>query len=534
MFSAAIDILYSTVGSLAGNVYDDVIDKLKNGDLVEETVRQIFVRKLDDLKTKLDCISLAQLTLSRSSLQEGLDLLNLALRSNENDADEGTRDQNDKRIKSAKDSFKKSREAAMSVFFNNSLKMKYRIVACMLRVAARIFETGLKDPVAATTACKRPLIELHSLPEVRNIFSVFLNRGFKSHFKKADRLEIVMTVLSINHTLFSFASKNRENYSILLSWPEITLESNGTFNIITNEHIILEKISRSYNLVKQLNQVSPVWRIFTSQRSFVVNNRGEIILLTGDKITVIRNNQEPKEIVFPNCTESESSLYESKICSLAVDSSSNVYVVRWLKQGGENGSGRDDLVLHTFDEDYNISHNSVLDFVDAEDHNKVNIAVNENKSLIMIMNGNKVYVCDKRGNMKVTFKQDEHWLLMNISISNNSEIMTVSDNRRVVEIYSSDGNKIRTKSFAEGHKVKQVAFHPYSCKATVLVYDEERNFWSSYRYSETNNYEARVPWFGRLPWLPLKNAEEYWWKENIHPLPSTAVAVAVGQNITFI
>ena len=89
--------------------------------------------------------------------------------------------------------------------------------------------------------------------------------------------------------------------------------------------------------------------------------------------------------------------------------------------------------------------------------------MNENKSLIMITNGNKVYVCDKRGNMKVTFKQN----LMNISISNNGEIMTVSDNRRDVEIYSSDGNKIRTKSFAEGYKVKQVAFHPYSCKATV-------------------------------------------------------------------
>ena len=422
------------------------------------------------------------------------------------------------------------------MFFNKSLKIKHRIVAFMLRIAARILETGLNDPVAATHVCLERLEELHRLPAVQNIFSVFLNRGFKSYFKKADRLEIVMTVLSINHTLFTFASKNRENYSKLLSWPEINLESNGSFNLITKEHIILEKISRSYNLVKQLNQVSPVWRIFTSQRSFVVNSRGEIVLLNGDKIMVVRDRQEPNEIVFPDCTESESSLHESKICSLAVDSSSNIYVVRWLKRGDENGSGREDLVLHTFDEEYNMSHNFVLDFVDPEEHNKVNIAVNENKSLIMITNGNKVCVCDKRGNMKVTFKQDEHWLLTNISISNNGEIMTVSDNRRVVEIYSSDGNKIRTKSFADGYKVKQVAFHPYSCKATVLIHDEERDFWSCYRYSETNDYEARVPWFGRLPCLRLKNAEQYWWKENIHPLPSTAVAVAVavGQNITFI
>ena len=113
MFYAAIDILSSTVGSLAGNVYDDVIDKLKNGDLVEETVRQIFVRKLNDIKTKLDCISLAQLFLSRGSLQEGLELINLALQSNENGTDERTRDQSDKRIKSAQNCFKNSRKATI-------------------------------------------------------------------------------------------------------------------------------------------------------------------------------------------------------------------------------------------------------------------------------------------------------------------------------------------------------------------------------------------------------------------------------------
>ena len=231
----------------------------------------------------------------------------------------------------------------------------------MLRVAARLLETGLTDPVAATTACRVPLDDLNSLPAVQNIFSVFLNQGFKSHFKKTDRLEIVMTVLSINHTLFAFGSKNKENYSTLLSWPEITLDGNGTFNIITYEHIILEKISRSDNLVKQLNQVSPVWRIFTSRRSFVVNSRGEIVLVTDDKIMVIRGTQEPSEIVFPNCTDSESSLHESRICSLVVDSSNNVYVLRWLKRGDKNGSGTEDLVLYTFDEDYNISHNSVLD-----------------------------------------------------------------------------------------------------------------------------------------------------------------------------
>ena len=531
----AINILSSTVSCLAGNVYDNVIDKLKSGDLVEERLRKIFARTLKAIDTKLDSLSLAQLDVSRSSLQEGLNFLNLALASGENNPDESARVLNEERIASAKDSFKQSREAAKAVFSNCSLKIKHRIVACMLQVAARILETGLNDPVAATHVCLLLLNELHQLPEVQANFSVFLNGGYKSHFEKAERFEIVMTILSINHAIFSLASKNGETHPSLFSWPEITLKNDRTFNVIINGHEILAKISRSYKLVKQMNQVIPVWRIFTSQRNFAVNSRGEIVLLTDDKITVIRNRHEPREIVFSHRTESEGSLRESKVCSLAVDSLNNVYVVRWLKRGDENGSVREDLVLYTFDEEYNMSHNFVLDFVDAEEHKKVNIAVNENKSLIMITNGNKVYVCDTRGNMKVAFKQHEHWLLMNISISDNSEIMTVSDNRRVVKVYSSDGNINRTKAFAEGRKAMQAAFHLGTCKVTILVHEEERDRWFSYHYSETGNYEASVRWYGtcRLPCLPLKDAEKYWWKENIYSLPSTAIPVVVGQNITF-
>ena len=269
-----------------------------------------------------------------------------------------------------------------------------------------------------------------------------------------------------------------------------------------------------------------------------MNSRGEIILLTEDKITVIKSTGCTQQVVIPgHPTEFEITLRESEVCSLAVDCSDNVHIVRWLKLGNENGNGREDFVLYTFDQDYKINHSSVLDFIDAGEGREIDIAVHEKKSLTMITNSDKVYVCDNKGNMKVTFEQDEGWLLMNTSISHNNEILTVSDNRRVVKIHSSDGSVDRLKTFAEGHKVKHVAFHPStSRRITVLVYNEEGKFWCSYHYSETSDYEARVRWYGtfQLPCLPLKDAEKYWWEKYVHSLPSTAVAVPVGQNIVFI
>jgi hypothetical protein len=545
LISAGIDILFSSVGLVAGKVYDILTNRLRNGDLVDEELRQIFVRDLSDIKSKLDCLSLKELDASCSFLEEGVELLNLALytlnenqTANESNADEATRVQSDTasvkdRFTSAKECFKKSREAATYAFHNKSMSIKHRIVACMLRVAARILESGYKDPEAATRTCLVALKDLHRLPAIQEIFAVFLEGGLKSMLKRAERLEHIMSVLFINHTLFNFASKDSSNYPSLITWPGIQLRNNRTFYPILNAHDILAKISRVYELVKQLNQTGLVWRIFTSEQYYAVNKRGEIILLKKDRITVIygKAEGESKYFIFDDPTES-SRLTESKRNSLAVDSNGNVYALKWLKTSDENGNVKGDFVLYVFDEHYNMKHVSVLDFLDTREYRNVNIAVDENRSLIMIKDSDgQVFVCDERGERKFKFKQAEDWVLMNMSISDNNDIMIISHDRSVVETYSlSEGNLKLTKEYSEGHKAMQVAFHPKTCQITVFAYvhDQERDWWFSFRYSEDGDPESNVPLF------QLKDPEKYWWKENINIIPREAVAVAMGKNMIFI
>ena len=160
LISAGIDILCK--------VYDHLTNKLKDGDVANEQLRQIIVRDLNDIKSKLDCISLKDLGASYTFLREGVRVLNLALdkwnedqKASEGPADEATRVMkdtasgilnaalslpqaiqrlkisSDKRFADAQDCFNKSREAATHAFNNKSLSIKDRIMACKLRVRSQ-------------------------------------------------------------------------------------------------------------------------------------------------------------------------------------------------------------------------------------------------------------------------------------------------------------------------------------------------------------------------------------------------------------
>jgi hypothetical protein len=86
------------VDLVAGKVYDHLTNKLKDRDLANEQLRQIIVRDLNDIKSKLDYISLKDLGASYTFLREGVRVLNLALdkwnedqKASEGPADEATR-----------------------------------------------------------------------------------------------------------------------------------------------------------------------------------------------------------------------------------------------------------------------------------------------------------------------------------------------------------------------------------------------------------------------------------------------------------
>ena len=544
MSSIITAVLSSTVGFLCGKARDSAANKLKDGDLADEKLREIIVQDLTDIKSKLDCLSLKDLDSSYSFLKEGVELLNIALnRSNDDEkasegpSNEATRFVNDsasgvlnavlslpratERLKisseklfvSAEDCFKASRERATDAFNNKSLSIKDRIMACKLRVAARILESGLDDSEAATTTCLLSLKELHGLPAIQEMFAVFFNGGLKSMLKKAERLENIMSVLSINHALYNFAFKYCSESPIPLAWPGIEL-TDRTFHPIINAQDVLTKTSSSEEFVPQLNRVVVDPRM--PWPTFAVNSRGDIILLTKNKITIIYSTGESKDVVLPEPTETIA-VYRLAM-DVAVDSNDNVYAVR--VEGRRCGTYV--VVLYVFDENYNIKHVSVLHFLDGRKLPSVKIAVDKNQNLYMISGGdNQVYVCDNEGKLKFKFERDGV-SPRSLSISNNNDVMIVSYNG--VQIYTTEGNLKSTIKVPEGHSAWNVAFHHGMCKMIVLTYVEKQKSCFILSFSKTDELENSVFFCKGKPWKSSLNIKS-------HP---SGPAVVSNETITFI
>ena len=79
-----------------------------------------------------------------------------------------------------------------------------------------------------------------------------------------------------------------------------------------------------------------------------------------------------------------------------------------------------------------------------------------------------------------------------MSISNNNDIMMVSEDDRAIHTYSTDGDLKSTIKVPDGHETLQVAFHHAICKIIVLTYVKKEDSYFLLSYSETGELENSV------------------------------------------
>ena len=523
MSSIVTAILSSTVGFLCGKARDSAAEKLKDGGLADEKLRKMIVQDLTDIKSKLDCLSLKDLDSSYSFFKEGVRLLNLVIDTSDEDqkasgapANEATRVVNDsasgilsdalslpeaiQRLKfsskepfaSAKDRFKASRERATDAFNNKSLTIKDRIMACKLRVAASILEIGLEHPVAATESCVLYLEELHALSAVREMFSIFFKRGWKSKFNKAERLDSIMSVLYINHALFDFAAKYSSKYPNVFRWTRIEL-TGWKFHPILNAIETLRFSGKKS--VQHLHRVAEIRVWF----DFAVNSRGEIIELDDDKFTVANPSPgERKDVTF---ADAEGSNTKSNGKAIAVDSNDNVYILISSSKSDFDSAenGLYNHMLYVFDRKNEMKHKCVLDIFDKDETIRVNIAVDKNKNIIMVKHGDShVYVLDNTGELKDKFKRDGNEQ-RSLSISNTNDIMIPSCDAKYVHIFTAEGKLKFTIEMPKDYEVIQAVFHHRITKIIVLANHVNRKYTALLCYSEAgeleHNENFKTKWF---------------------------------------
>ena len=213
MSSIVLGVVNIAAGSVFNSVCDRFADKLKDGDCTDEKCRQLIVRELEEIKTKIDGLARKDLMSSVCFLKDGLCLLSYTFersanqigvyesenklgyvtgcleldeidgsprkRSNEemrpqiaafnkalNCSPETLTVPSKERFVSAKTSFENAYTKATEAFNNEALSTTERILATKLRVVSKLLQC-LDDPDMAIAFCKLYLQQLHELPAVR-------------------------------------------------------------------------------------------------------------------------------------------------------------------------------------------------------------------------------------------------------------------------------------------------------------------------------------------------------------------------------
>ena len=118
---------------------------------------------------------------------------------------------------SAQEKFKNASIRATDAFCNEALRTKDRIFAAKLLIVSEILG-HLDSPETAIIGCLSFLQDLHRLPAVREMFSVYLKRGIMPKLNKAERVENVKSVMLMNYVLFQFSFKFCSKLTDRLTW----------------------------------------------------------------------------------------------------------------------------------------------------------------------------------------------------------------------------------------------------------------------------------------------------------------------------
>jgi len=260
MSSIVTSVFKATIGLLLNKGRDSAAERLKEGDVTEQTFRSVIVREIDDIKSKLDGLSRKDLLASISFFEEGIELLYEVFdktRSRSKGDEEPVRaacaeafalaeemrntqltglDESATRaLANAKKRFEDARREATRAFKNEALTTSDRILAMEYRVMATILET-IDNPADALAPCRVCIKEINCLSAVRNSFNVELRNGIMAKFNKDGRGKIISGVCHVNRVVFDVTQAVGKGEPFWM-WPTVDTEE-GNIHPLRDERVL--------------------------------------------------------------------------------------------------------------------------------------------------------------------------------------------------------------------------------------------------------------------------------------------------------
>ena len=544
MSSIITSILSSTLGLFWDKARDATAKSLQDGDITDAKIREKVVRELNDIKTKLSGLSREKLLASNRHLKEGFLLLIECLDKSKDeqkavmneDKDDGSATSstmpsggdilNDalqlsqameklkiasNQFEFAKERFKDARKQATLAFCNEALSIEDRIFAAKLRVVSEILEY-LSSPNTAVVGCFSLLEELHDLPAVREIFSVYLGGGVKSIFGKTERLENVKSIMMINYVLYQFILKFSNKYYSALEWTTIQL-SNATFNPILSWRDVSMQTSWGDDFKQRPNEVE------IDEKTY----RKETVREETDGVRNTSKKEKSEPVPLPPVLWSQDedvNKMSQEIVDIAIDKKENGYlIVRYYK--GTKEIGYEVLFYASVDE----KHEERVNFPSRPRHGQVLLAVDNENNIIIT---DEDVVITEENSLNSTGHLEHHFELKCsphfFHVSESSELIIASNIDKTVKIYTKEGNLKKTLELPADHEVYGVAFHFGVNKIIVLSECREKDSCFNHRCARTCQ---------QLTSTCLGNTS-YYVSNNIKSHPSVPTAVLTRKAILYL
>ena len=493
--SAIITAVFkATIGWLVDKGRNEAAEKLKDGDITDQQFRNIIVREIDDMKSKLDGLSRKDLLASIGFFREGIELLYEVFEETRSRSEYGAdtaqaacaeavsltegmkhlelTESAARKLANAKKRFERARERATDAFSNEALSPNDRILAMQYRVMATILET-IDHPEDAVAPCKVCIEELNGLPVVKQSLQEQLKTGIraiKSLFHKEERRKVISGVCLVNRVAYDVTQTVSQKEPL----PQWLMIDTGKekFDLLRDRRVTkilckqgMENCSVSWILghdgEKEHRLNFPI--------DIATNSSGQYIVADCDSTFKVYDSSGKFVQCFslpPLIDDSGEKLSMYSWFRLATDMNDNIYVLV------EGISGEDQCWIFKFNKTADHHHKFRVRTM-GDKFNCYELSVSDSGTVMVLKSKwcethHIVDVYETDGQFVCSFGEQILTSPHDITTVSDGRVMVVQEHPSRVDIFSEQGNHLNTFDLQISMMFSRIAFHRASQHVVVV------------------------------------------------------------------
>ena len=547
MSSIETFLFKATIGWLVNKGRDVTAEKLKEGDVTDKKVRDLIVREVKDIKSKLDGLSRKDLLVAVDSFETGVRFFFQALDvkptggastatektsvaiKEENvdltdvvkvvsfasemekiqkiDLDEATKI----KFSQAEKRFKMAREEATKASNNEALEVFDRITAIQFRVMAAILESvvetariaGVLSPETVKSAlenalneCDQCLQKLHCLPAVQDCFKVGLEKGLlnlRRRFGKDERRRVISTVCQVNRAIYNATQAVGRD---ALIWPFVDTGEDKV-DPLRDRRIpkVLRKVYMEHCCVKpwSLGQEGEEEHKLKRPCGIATNHRGQFLIADdGDKTVKVFDSNGKFDFRFnPQTDDADTELDILDVATAGEDD--KIYLLVGLKKPGAEKWERE---VQVFNKTGDLQHKFPVRSWDCGSRLTVTSGKKRGKILLLtgdLLTGTVVDIHEPSGEFVCSFGGGVFKKARDITATCDGRVMIVDRGDDSLYIFDVEGHQLGKFNIKhERDDYYRIAYHQASGHVVLAGQERETDRLTLAIYTVNGEFVRRI------------------------------------------